>query len=171
MYHCLKGGDPSDPPVHQQKRVVRPVGEPKEEIVSPCVEEDQGDVGKAENAGANPDVFQQLLRRLFIPRVRRLGTVLDRGQDDVQRCEVENEESLPTRGNVAETKQRYFVMSPECCGIDDPRVEFGDEISWPRQKTEPREPDGDQDARQEYDKTFRALAAKVIMSAERKPYP
>lgn len=52
MENGLDGGDAGDPAVEQEECRVAPVGEPEQDVVSARVQDEEGYVGKADDAHA-----------------------------------------------------------------------------------------------------------------------
>ena len=150
--YSLQHTQESYPTMNKEESHMRPVGQPKQDIVPAAVENGEGQVREAENTHAVGDICSYLGPGTGKPGVVSISVEADGREYDVNGDDVEDEEGLAASGDDGETEGGNGVAGSEGWGIDHEGVEGADPGFGEGDETEEGEANGDYDASDEDDK-------------------
>lgn len=131
MENCLQSGDDSDIAMDKNECRVRPIRDPKKDVIAASVEEDEDHVHKAEHAHAIGNVGGDRSARSLVPRIRLRGPDVDRGENDIDDRQVSYEESLAAGGYDKKIPEdRLVMLGPKKWWVHEQCAELGAPESW-----------------------------------------
>ena len=115
-----------------------PVSQPQKDIVTARIEEQEWNVGKAQDPQTVRQVrysFAVASRSTGIPRIGLYRPESSCAQYDIDGYQIDDEESLATRWHVKQVSDRRLVARAEHRWINAPSIEFGDQYHWKRKES------------------------------------